>query len=422
MRKTYNIRDVRSDFAVAIRRHNKVNKTRLIKFFAIIFFIFIVIILISGIFSARLYAFADDGAELSESITSIIDGLDLSEIEEYLEKYGNEYIFSFGDSAREIVEFFVSGDLGLNYGDYIGKILSVFFKGVISLIPAFAQIVAISILCAICTGVEGGIISKTTAKTIRLAGLSLIILILASMLLSIISSATQSIARIQKQVEIITPILITLTVLTGGSASGAIYQPSALFLSTGAIEIVTGLIFPATIAVVLLTFMSKLNPEISFTGVSSLVKSIMKWVIGLTVAIFGLFITVQGSASSLFNGIFFKVTKYLVGNSVPIVGNFLSAGVDMVVMAGSLVRSSVGVLGIILLLSEIIQPVLLLAAFSVMLKICAAIVQPLGEKVSFSLFSELSKDIEFFIAGILMVAFMYLLVVMLIINSAGSFI
>lgn len=368
------------------------------------------------------FAFADDGADLTDSISSIIDGLDLSEIQEYLSQYGNEYVFSFGDSAKEIVEFLVSGDLGVNYTDYVGKILSVLFKGVTSLIPAFAQIVAISILCSVCTGMEGGVLSKTTAKTIRLACLSLIILILSSMLLSIVGSATRCITRIQKQVEIITPILITLTVLTGGSASGAVYQPSALFLSGGAIEIVNGLIFPATIAVILLNFMSKLNPQISFTGVASLIKSVMKWVIGLTVAVFGLFITVQGSATSLFNGIFFKVTKYLVGNSVPIVGNFLSAGVDMVVMAGSLVRSSVGVLGIILLLSEIIKPVLLLAAFSVMLKICGAIVQPLGEKVSYSLFSDLSKDVEYLIAGILTVAFMYLLVVMLIINSANSFI
>lgn len=367
-------------------------------------------------------AFADGGEDLSENIGSILDGLDLSEIEEYLSQYGSEYVFGFGESAREIIEYLISGDLGLNYGDYIGKILSVLFKGVTSLIPAFAQIVAISILCSVCTGVEGGVLSKTTTKAVRLACLSLIVLIMSSMLVSIIGSATKCITRIQKQVEIITPILITLTVLTGGSAAGAIYQPSALFIGSGSIEIVTGLIFPATIAVILLNFLSKLNPDISFTGVSALIKSVMKWVIGLTVAIFGLFVTVQSSASSLFNGIFFKVTKYLVGNSVPIVGNFLSAGVDMVVMAGSLVRSSVGVFGIILLLSEIIQPVLLLAAFSVMLKICGAIVQPLGEKVTYAMFSELSKDIEFFIAGILMVAFMYLLVVMLIINSAGYFI
>lgn len=365
---------------------------------------------------------AENAADFSDSINSILDGMDLSEIEQYLSRYGNEYVFGFGESAREIVEFFVKGDLGLNYGEYIGKLLSVMFKGVTSLIPAFAQVVAISILCCVCTDAEGGVLSKTTAKVIRLASLALIILIMSSMLVSIVSSAMKSITRIQRQVEIITPVLVTLTVLTGGSAAGAVYQPSALFLGNGAIEIVTGLIFPATIAVILLNFLSRLNPDISFTGVANLIKSVMKWVIGLTVAVFGLFITVQSSASSLFNGIFFKVTKYLVGNSVPIVGSFLSAGVDMVVMAGSLVRSSVGVFGIVLLLSEIIQPVLLLVAFSIMLKICGAIVQPLGEKTVYETFSALSKDVEFFIAGILMVAFMYLLVVMLIINSAGNFI
>ncbi len=368
------------------------------------------------------YADGGSSSDLSDNINSVIEGLDLSEIEQYLSQYGNEYVFSFGDSAREIIEFFVSGDLGISYGEYISKLFSVLFKGVASLIPAFAQIVAISILCSVCTDVEGGVLGKTTAKTIRLACLSLILLIMSSMLLSIVGSAVKSITRIRKQVEIISPILITLTVLTGGSAAGAVYRPSALFLSGGAIELVTGFIFPATIAVMLLNFLSRLNPDITFTGVASLIKSVMKWTIGLTVAIFGLFITVQSSASSLFNGIFFKVTKYLVGNSVPIVGSFLSAGVDMVVMAGSLVRSSVGVFGIILLLSEIIQPVLLLIAFSVLLKICGAIVQPLGEKVTCAMFSDLSKDVEFFIAGILMVAFMYLLVVMLIINSAGNFI
>lgn len=375
-----------------------------------------------ALLTGNAYVFADEGQDLTDNISSILDGLDLSKIQEYLKQYGNEYVFSFGENAREIIEFFVSGDLGVSYSEYVGKILSVLFSGVTSLIPAFAQIVAISILCSVCTGVEGGVLSKTTAKTVRLACLSLIILILSSMLLSIAGSAAQCITRIKKQVEIITPILITLTVLTGGSASGAIYQPSALFLSGGAIEIINGLIFPGTITVILLNFMSKLNPNISFSGIASLIKSIMKWVIGLTIAVFGLFITVQSSATSLFNGIFFKVTKYLVGNSVPIVGNFLSAGVDMVVMSGSLVRSSIGVLGIVLLLSEIIQPVLLLAAFSIMLKVCGAIVQPLGEKENYALFSDLSKDVEYLIAGILTVAFMYLLVVMLIINSANSFI
>lgn len=368
-----------------------------------------------------LVAFADDGAELNQNIDSIIDSLDLSEIQKYLDEYGGDFIFAFGDTAKAIVRYLINGNLGVNYNDYISELLSVLFSKVTALIPAFSQIIAISILCAVSSGAEGGVLGKTTAKVVRLACVSLIMLILSSMLFGIVSSAVACITNIKKQVEIVTPILVTLTVLTGGGEAGAIYQPSALFLSGGAIEIVSGFIFPATIAVIVLNFTSKINSDISFTGVAALVKSVMKWVIGITVAIFGLFITVQSTASSLFNGIFFKVTKYLVGNSVPIVGNFLSAGVDMVVMSGTIVRSSLGMLGIILLLGEVLQPIIMLASFSLMLKVTGAIAQPLGEKTLFSLFSDFSKDVEFLIAGILMVAFLYFLVVMLMINSTYAF-
>ena len=93
--------------------------------------------------------------------------------------------------------------------------------------------------------------------------------------------------------------------------------------------IINGFIFPATIAVIVLNFMSKLNAQMSFSGVTALVKSVMKWVIGITVTVFSIFITMQSSATSLFDGIIFKATKYVVSNSVPMVGNFLSSGFDM---------------------------------------------------------------------------------------------
>ena len=160
----------------------------------------------------------------------------------------------------------------------------------------------------------------------------------------------------------------------------------------------------------------------SFNGVTAFIKSIMKWVIGITVTVFSIFITMQSSASSLFDGIIFKATKYVVSNSVPIVGNFLSSGFDMLTSAGLLIKSSVGLCGIILLLFELIQPIISLAAFSLILKLVGAIIQPIGDSTLFSLISDLSKDVEYFIAGLLTVAFMYALVIMLIINSANSFI
>lgn len=418
MRKNNNIRYVATRSKRTIRRDFKINKSVLIKALVLL-----IILFFPTIISGGLIAFASEGEEqLTENIQSIIGGLDLTELQTYIDKYGNEYIYSFSQSAQGLLEFLIHGDLGVNYSDYLQKLFSSMFKGISNLLPAFSQVVAITILCAITTDAEGGIISKSTATVIRLACISIILLIISSMLIGIVSSTVGCVNAISRQIDIITPILITLTVLTGGSGSGAIYTPCATFLGQGAIYLVSGVIIPLTLSVIVLNFMSKINPEMSFSGITSLLKSVMKWIIGITVAVFGLFITVQSTSTSLFNGIFFKVTKYLVGNSVPIVGNFLSSGVDMIVLSGSLVKSSVGLTGIVLLISSVIEPVIALAAFSLMLKISGAIAQSIGEKTSFSLFSDLSKDVEYLIAGILIVAFMYFLTIMLIINSTYAFI
>ena len=372
---------------------------------------------------AGISAYAEDGREeLSENIANLLNDLDLSELQQYLDQNGDSYLFNFGNTAKEIVEYLINGNLGSEYGGFLNELFSIIFKDVINLVPAFATVTAVALLSAVVSAAEGSILGKSTAKIVHLACYSLIILILSSMLIGVVGGCTDCIDNVKKQIEIITPILATLTVLTGGTSSAAIYQPSAVFLSGGAVEIVSCFIFPATVGVVVLNFMSRFNPQMSFSGVTALLKSLMKWVIGITVTVFSIFITAQSSASSLFDGIIFKATKYVVSNSVPIVGNFLSSGFDMLSSAGLLIKSSVGVCGIILLLFEIIKPIITLISFSIILKIVGAIVQPIGENVLYGLLSDLSKDIEYFIAGLLTVAFMYALIIMLIINSANSFI
>ena len=106
---------------------------------------------------------------------------------------------------------------------------------------------------------------------------------------------------------------------------------------------------------------------------SKLIKGIIKWVLGITVTVFSVFLTVQSSATSLFDGVIFKATKYIIGNSVPIVGGFLSGGFDLLTAAGLLIKNSVGLCGIIMLLMQIAGPLILLIAFSLLLKAVGAI-------------------------------------------------
>ena len=395
-------------------------KRRLLLLLVAAAFILIVTVILPAVASA---AEQEDGREeLAQNIEDVLGGLDLSALQQYLDENSDSYLFNFGDNATEIIEYLIKGNVGTDYSGYISEIFSVIFSNVVSLLPAFAEVTAIALLCAVFTGAEGNVLGKSTSRVVRLACYSLIVVIIASALAAVVAECVSGIESLRKQMEIIAPILITLTVLTGGTGSAAIYQPSAVFLSGAAVGIISGFIFPATIAAAVLNFMSKINPQITFTGMAKLIKSIMKWVMGITVTVFSVFLTLQSSASSLFDGVLFKATKYIIGNSVPIVGGFLSGGFDLLTAAGLLIKNSVGVCGIVMLVAQIAGPLVLLISFSLLLKLVGAIVQAAGEGDIFNLLSDLSSDVEYFIAGLLTVSFMYSLIIMLIINSANSFI
>ncbi len=369
------------------------------------------------------YADASDGEEqLSQNLEEVLGGLDLSGLQQYLDENSDSFLFNFGDDAESIITYLVKGNSGTDYAGYLNEIFSVIFSDAVKLLPAFAEAAALALLCAVFSGAEGNILGKSTARVVRLACSSLVIVIISSALAGVVAECADCVTSLQRQMEIIAPILITLTVLTGGTGSAAVYQPSALFVSVGAVEIVGGFIFPAAIAASVLNFMSGINPQISFTGMSKLLKSIMKWVMGITVTVFSVFLTVQSTAAGLFDGVLFKTTKYIIGNSVPIVGGFISGGFDLLTAAGLLVKNSVGICGVLLLFSQIVGPLVLLIAFSLLLKLVAAVVQAAGEGGFYKLFSELSSDTQYFTAGLLTVSFMYALVIMLVINSAVSFI
>ena len=174
----------------------------------------------------------DKKIELNENIIKLLEDLDLSELQKYLDENEDSYLFQYGDTAGEIIKYLIQGNLNTDYGGYLNELLSILFKNVISLIPAFATVVAVALLSAIVSSAEGNILGKSTSKIVHLACYSLIILIITSMLLGVISDCLSSINSVRKQIEIITPILTTLTVLTGGTSSAAIYQPSAIFLSS----------------------------------------------------------------------------------------------------------------------------------------------------------------------------------------------
>ena len=351
---------------------------------------------------------------LEEEVEELLGSLDTDELQAYLDSF-DEYR---GKDVKEMLASLVTGDFALEYDSLFEAVLGLVWEEGRAMLPAFAVILAVAVLCGILNSAKNGFLQGTMSDIIHFVAYVSVGAVILAVLTSVLQTGFSAIAQMQKQMQIVCPILLTLMAASGGAVSAGVFRPAVAFLSSGICELFTAVVLPTSVVVIALTFAGHLSPEVRCEKLGGLFKSVNKWLIGLTLGLFTLFLTVQGIASAQYDGISLRTIKYLVSGSVPIVGGFLSGGVDLVLAGSSLIKSALGSFSVFLLFATILRPVLLFAAFQLFLRLCAAATEPIGGKIS-SFLSSLASDCGFFVAGLLCVAFLYFLTVILLVCSAG---
>lgn len=352
--------------------------------------------------------------ELREEVRKLLEALDTEELEAYLETLPQ---YEAG-SIKEALESIVTGDFSLDYASLWQSVLALVWEEGKVILPAFAVIIAVSLLSGILNSIRGSFLRGSMAEIIHFAAYLCVGAALLSVLISVLQAGFSAIESMQRQMEIIYPILLTLMAASGGAVSAGIYRPAVAFMSSAVCEMFSAVVLPTSVAVIVLTFIGCLSDEVKTTKLGDFFKSLNKWLIGLTLGLLGIFLTVQGISAAQYDGLSLRAAKYLVSGSVPIVGGFLSGGLDLVLAGSALIKNAVGSFAVFLLFGVILRPVLLFAAFQIFLRLSAAAAEPVGGKIS-AFLSRLASDCGFFIAGLCCIAFLYFLTLVLLVCSTG---
>lgn len=352
--------------------------------------------------------------QLQEEVQKLLDALDTEELEAYLATLPQYE----GSDLKEMLASIVTGDFSLDYSSLWQSVLALVWEEGKVMFPAFAVILAVTLLCGILNSAKNGFLKSTMTDIIHFAAYLSVGAVLLSVLISVLQAGFSAIGSMQRQMQIIYPILLTLIAASGGAVSAGIYRPAVAFLSSAVCEMFTAVVLPTSVVVIVLTFVGSLSDEVKTSKLGDFFKSINKWLIGLALGILGIFLTVQGIAAAQYDGISLRAAKYLVSGSVPIVGGFLSGGLDLVLAGSALIKNAVGSFAVFLLFGAILRPVLLFAAFQLFLRLSAAVAEPVGGRIS-AFLSRLASDCGFFLAGLCCIAFLYFLTLILLVCSTG---
>jgi stage III sporulation protein AE len=383
--------------------------------FLFLFSIFVFFIIAPNIILAKADTSQKAEDELWGIVSEQIDALDLEALQEYIESLDN---FDSVNIKEQLINY-IKGE-EINYQGFIKTLLQVLFSKVLELLPAFACIMAITLLSGLISMLGTASNGVTTTNVISMITYVSSLIPLMVVLIECFSQTLGAIREMKTQMDIIYPIMLTLMTASGGTLSATICKPAVAFFSTGIVSIITSAVLPITILIVVFSVAGNFTKDLKIGRFGEFFKSINKWLLGLSVSVFGLFFTLQGLTASTYDGVVKRAAKYAIGNGIPIVGGFLSSGFDLAIAGSVLIKNSLGSMGIFLMLWVILQPIVLLLSVTLLLRLSCAVTQLIGDGRISDFLGETANNLRFCTAGILIMTFLYFLSIVLMISSSEA--
>ena len=360
-------------------------------------------------------AYAD---ELSDNIKEQLNNLDLSALDDYYLSLDN----SSNNSVYTLITDILNGKFNEGSENFFNYVIKNAFAYFSQYAPTIVAVLAIIIIASIINNLRSNFGGEGVANVINLICVLSAILLLSSCIVASYNNTKNTIDYIANLVEIMSPIMLSLMVAVGGKVSASIYSPTVAFLTTIIINVILNVVIPLIIVSTIFSIISNFTQTIKLNKFSECANGIIKWIIGIVITIFTIFLSIQGIASATIDGVSIKAAKYAISNSVPIVGGFLRDGFDVFVAGSVLIKNSIGIASVIALLYTIISPILNMATLSILLKLAAGVGELFSEEKISNVCITLSKSLTYFIATTFIVALMVFILVLLIILSANAFI
>ncbi len=174
---------------------------------------------------------------------------------------------------------------------------------------------------------------------------------------------------------------------------------SIIFIANG----ITLFILPITFVSTAISIVSNLSDKIQIGKLSKLLKSGISWILVTIVTIFVSILSLEGMLTSNIDGITYKSIKS-ASNLVPVVGKALGDSVDMVIGATSILKNSVGIVGMIIVIAICAIPIIKLSVFTVTYYLAQAVSEPIADKRIVNLLEQMGGTFKILLAIMVFVA------------------
>lgn len=225
------------------------------------------------------------------------------------------------------------------------------------------------------------------SQTVSVIGNSVIALSFAVPVVNAVTTAFSVLESLNVFTTAFAGVFSMVVSSSGKLALGTSYASLAVLSDTLFSALLTGVSQPAVNAMCSMGFLSCFDIYKFSEKMSSIVKKIYITFLGFVGTFFSGIVTLKGVMGAGVDSLTSRGIRFVVGRSVPVVGGAVSDTYSALVSSLSLIKSTIGIFGIVTVVLTVLPSLLELIGWVLVLNIIISVSELLGENTSVGMFS-----------------------------------
>ncbi|MGN8912815.1 stage III sporulation protein AE [Anaerofustis butyriciformans] len=318
----------------------------------------------------------------SEDYSSLIDGIyeqgQIYKLDMYTNDNSFYELFNF-NNIQTFIKDVLSGNYSFDYDRFINTIKDMFFYTFKESSSILLTFIALSICLSLINLLNSSFMNKEISDVAFFGVYLVLIMVVVKCFFDIVSTAYSLVKVITGFMNVLLPIIIVLLNLSGNVFSGNIISVSLVFIINFFASSMTYFIIPALSFGFILSIIDNILIDINISYLVSFIKQMVLFLMGIFSCLFLGILGLQGSLFSSIDSLSLKTAKFVVSNLVPVLGSLISDSTDTVIGFIKVIKSSVGIVGILIFISLLIIPLINMLCLVVTFKISAFLSQPITD-------------------------------------------
>jgi len=359
------------------------------------------------------YEAVQDEVIKEEIINEQFESKELEDLKETLKKNSGDGITELipDYNPENIIKDAVKGNFKFNINSIVNSVLRALFKEIYINMDILVKLMVLIVLCAVLNNLQASFLSKSVGE---LAFYICYIVLVSILLVSFKATVTAAYEMIDGMVNIMyssIPVLITLLVSSGNITSGGVLQPLLISIVQVCATIIKNIFIPLVILSTIISVVGNISDKVQISRMSSFLKHITTWSLGIILTVFIAVVSVQGSLGAVVDGVTSKTAKFAIGAFIPIAGKYLADAADAVVGCTLLIKNAVGVAVMIGIIVVCLFPLIKMLAIIALYRMTCVLMEPVAEGRIIKCISDIAGSITFILGIVASVAFMFLITI-----------